>query len=125
MTKYNEKIANTICDRLSEGESLLKICRSLKINHSTVFRWVWSNPEFADMYNLARQNQADYYNERIRQISDDVLEGKTNVNAARLAIDALKWQAGKQKPKSYGDKLDLNQTGNVTIEVINYADKTI
>jgi hypothetical protein len=36
--------------------------------------------------------------------------------AARAAIDALKWTAGKRQPKKYGDKLDLDINGRVQIE---------
>jgi hypothetical protein len=36
-------------------------------------------------------------------------------NARRLYVDTVKWYVGKVAPKKYGDKLDLNVTGKVTV----------
>jgi hypothetical protein len=33
----------------------------------------------------------------------------------RLYVDTVKWYVGKVAPKKYGDKLDLNVTGKVTV----------
>ena len=38
-----------------------------------------------------------------------------NANARRLCVDTVKWYTGKVAPKKYGDKLDLNVTGKVTV----------
>ncbi len=35
------------------------------------------------------------------------MDGKLDPNAARVAIDAYKWAAGKRKPKVYGDKVAI------------------
>ncbi|GBF26423.1 hypothetical protein MnTg02_01462 [bacterium MnTg02] len=39
-----------------------------------------------------------------------MLDGDIKSDVARVAIDALKWQAGKEQPKKYGDRItqDLN-----------------
>jgi hypothetical protein len=42
-------------------------------------------------------------------------ETPKNVNARRLYVDTVKWYVGKVAPKKYGDKLDLNVTGKVTV----------
>ena len=37
-----------------------------------------------------------------------VIEGKLDPQAARVIFDAERWQAGKENPKRYSEKLDLN-----------------
>ena len=41
------------------------------------------------------------------------------VHAARLAIDTRKWAAAKRLPKKYGDKLDVESAGNLTVKIIH------
>ena len=36
-----------------------------------------------------------------------------DASQARVALDGVKWEAGKRKPKVYGDKLDLNHSGKI------------
>jgi len=35
----------------------------------------------------------------------------------RLRIDALKWTASKLAPKKYGDKVEVEQTGNTNFKI--------
>lgn len=39
----------------------------------------------------------------------------------RLQVDARKWYLSKVLPKVYGDKLDLNHSGGVTVRVKDYT----
>lgn len=39
-----------------------------------------------------------------------------SVQMARLKHDAFKWQASKENPKKYGDRVDLNHSGSVSLE---------
>lgn len=39
-----------------------------------------------------------------------------SVQLARLKHDAFKWQASKENPKKYGDRVDLNHSGSVSLE---------
>ena len=43
-----------------------------------------------------------------------------SVSYAKLKLDAFKWQAGKENPKKYGDKLDVEHGGSV---IVNIEDK--
>ena len=47
---------------------------------------------------------------------DSVLAEEVNPNAARVAIDALKWTASRLLPKRYGDRLDV-QHGDINVIV--------
>lgn len=66
--------------------------------------------EFRDHYARAKEESADAHADKIEEIAEGVLEGRYGHQESRVAIDALKWTAGKQKPKKYGDRVDANLT---------------
>ena len=48
-----------------------------------------------------------------------MLDGKITPEQARVAIDSLKWSAGKRKPKVYGDRIQSDIDMNVQVTVTN------
>jgi hypothetical protein len=115
---YDEATGDVICEQLAEGNSLVKILKKPKMpSYSTVMKWLRLNDDFAQNYARAREDSADNDFDNVRDIGEQVRQGLLDPSAARVAIDALKWTAGKMKPKKYGDKLDLDVKGsfNVTI----------
>lgn len=108
----------TICDRISNGESLRAICSDAGMPAaSTVFLWLDEDATFSEHYARAREAQADALFDEILSIAD---EEKEDVQRSRLRVDARKWMAGKLKPKKYGDKLELEHGGQVSlVPVIN------
>jgi hypothetical protein len=57
---YDVGIAEKICERLVNGESLRAICADPAMPaKATVFRWLASNQEFRRSYALARECQAE------------------------------------------------------------------
>ena len=118
MTK---EIADEICARLIEGQSLAEICRADDMpQYRTVYGWLAKDEEFALDYARARESQGDADADRIGDIANQVVLGMMDPTAARVAIDAYKWTAGRRKPKVYGDKLELG--GNVGLTVILESD---
>jgi len=103
--EFNEAVADAICERLADGESLRSICSDSEMPaKSTVFKWLGLVPAFADQYARARETQADSLADDIVDIADNkALEP----NDKRVRIDARKWLAGKLRPKAYGDKVAL------------------
>lgn len=134
MVKFSEKLWDTICGRIAEGESLRSICADDNMpGKTTVMRWLAEDEvgTLRDQYVRARECQADTLFEEILEIADDarndwmernhgeddrgwVVNGE-NVQRSRLRVDARRWMAGKLRPKVYGDKLDLNQTGEIKV----------
>lgn len=99
---------------------------------ATVFRWLADRPDFRDQYARARDEQADFYAEEILQISDDgrndyyVTEDGTeivnhdHIARSRLRVDSRKWLASKLAPKKYGDKVDVEHSGGLKIEAVEW-----
>ncbi len=130
---YTQGIADTICDRLSLGESLRAICEDDDMPHRiTVLRWLRRDDEigesFRTQYARAREDQADSLIDECELIADDgrndwmekrnaegmiigfAVNGE-HVARSKLRIEQRRWHASKLKPKKYGDKLDLTTGG--------------
>ena len=110
------KIFDTICERIACGESLRAICRDVRMPKiGAVLKWVDRDDNHREQYARAREASADADADAIGDIATRTLSGEFDPAAARVAIDALKWSAGKRKPKSYGEKLDVNHSGGIAV----------
>ena len=114
---FNEDAADQILEALSSGMGLVTFLKSHEgmPSYSTVMRWIRDNPEFAQNYTRACEDMADNDADKIADVAQRVIEGKVDPQAARVAIDAYKWSAGKRRPKKYGDKLEIENTGSVAV----------
>lgn len=98
---------------------------------STVFMWLRTKPDFVDQYTRAKQEAADAFVEEMTDISDDgsndwmEVNDKDNVTyrvngehiqRSRLRVETRKWIAAKLKPKKYGEKVEHEHSGKVTLE---------
>ena len=110
-TKYTEAIADTACERIAQGKSLVNICGELDLSYTQVMVWLKKYPDFTDNYARARQDQADWYADEIISVIDNAPSDRNEIERAKIKIEALKWVASKLKPKRYGDKLDLTSDG--------------
>jgi hypothetical protein len=121
---FTNAMADEICRRLSDGESLRAICEGEKMPaESTVRLWALNDVHgFAARYARARELGYLALGDEIIHISntpqigtksktDDT--GKTEVTEGdmiehrRLQVDARKWFLSKVLPKVFGDKLDV------------------
>jgi hypothetical protein len=102
-------MGDRICDLLTEGRSLRKICMSDDFPHaSTVYVWLDRFPSFADKYARAREAATEDMLEDILEIAD---EKGVDPQEKRVRIDTRKWVMGRLKPKKYGDKT-THEVGN-------------
>lgn len=109
---YTDELADRICDLLSDGISLRRVCgRRGMPSKVTVLSWLRTNDRFLTQYIRAKDESADALADDIADIADDVRRGKLDPNAGRVAGDLKKWSASKLKPKKYGDKVDLTTAG--------------
>lgn len=114
-----QEIMDRICEQLSDGKSLRKICLADDMpGQTTVFKWLANDESFAKQYAHAREAQADAIFDECLDIADDATndfmddkdgkDGEYNgdhVQRTRIRIDTRKWMAGKLRPKKYGDAM--------------------
>ncbi len=108
---YSQELADKIIGRMSDGESLRKICEDEGMpNIATIMRWKLDNQHFCAQYDHARTTQAHRLFEELIAIADD----KTgDTQRDRLRVDTRKWFLSKVAPKIYGDKLDITSDNKV------------
>jgi hypothetical protein len=128
MVEYSPELAERICSRLAEGESLARICRDKNMpTKRTVVRWVLKNPEFAEMYNTARQIQAELLGDEILDIAGDSSKDRNedgtpnhaNVQRDRLRVDTIKWYLARINARKWGDKVTSEVTGKDGAPLVN------
>lgn len=139
-TDYTEELGIDICALIAEGKALATICKSENMpSIRTVYYWLKQKPEFLQLYTRAKEDSADALTDESLEIADNIvgnpvlidgvpmqLDGKVltvvdaaSINHARLRIETRKWYASKLKPKKYGDKIDHEVTGSVTLVLSN------
>lgn len=120
-TDYTPELAQQICELITEGGTLNKICRKKNMPvRSTMYRWLLEHGDFSDMYARACEIRREIKFESL----EDMINQEKDPQKARLKLDAFKWQLSKEEPRKYGDRLDLTTGGErigrgMTLDEIN------
>jgi uncharacterized protein YodC (DUF2158 family) len=123
---FTQEVADTICNRLLEGESLTHICTDSTLpNKPCILKWLRDFPEFATQYAHAREMQMELMATEIIDISEEepmmtITFGENGskecidnagIQRNRLRVDTRKWLMSKLAPKKYGEKVQQEVTG--------------
>lgn len=132
-TAYTDEIADEICARLAEGQTLSSICRREGMpSERTVRTWAL-DPGHAFSPRYARAREVGYH-----KMADDLLDivddgtndfvvrerdggqvtvvDHEHIQRSRLRAETRKWLLSKALPKLYGDKVDVAHSGTVEPE---------
>lgn len=121
---YSDKLAEEICTRLEQGESLNGICKDDGMpDERTVRGWARDDYKgFSPKYARAREVGYLRLADELLDIADDghndwmVRRGQDDagwvangehLQRSRLRVDTRKWLLSKMLPKVFGDKLNL------------------
>ena len=128
-TTYTKAVADKICERLANGESLKSICRDASMPpESTVRLWASrTDHPFAEQYARARELGFWSMADELLDIADDgsndwmVREGRDgepswtlngeHVQRSKLRLDQRRWLLSRMMPKTFGDKVTTEHTG--------------
>jgi hypothetical protein len=119
--------AEQILAAVSDGQAVTSFLKKTGLMEPSYFwRWVRADKEFAKAYALARQEQAYKFAEEVTEIADSA-QGLDNagVNAARLRVDTRKWVAARVLPKVFGDRVEMEHTGGISIAGVSAALKMV
>jgi hypothetical protein len=133
---YNEALAEAICDRLADGESLNAICKSEGMpSERTVRTWA-RTPDHPFSPKYARARELGYLKlaDELLEIADDgtndwmkrtgkdgedlgwAVNGE-HIARSRLRVDTRKWLLSKCLPKVFGDRITAEHTGSDAVPV--------
>ena len=118
-SEYTVDEGAAICAWITQGNSLNKYCIATGRKHETVYRWMRERPDFQAMYSQAHEDRADTLVDQMVEIADDSQHAQSMeaVTAARLRVDTRKWIASKMRQSKYGDKVEVRQTGSISIRL--------
>ena len=91
---YISALADVICKRISEGESLRAICHDPGMRTEVAIKaWARDNRDgFGARYRLARELQLEFWADQIVEIAD---EGDLDPRGRQIRIDTSKWLMSK------------------------------
>lgn len=113
---YTREIADEICRRLAEGETLRAICRDMGLSIGTVLGWVDDNRDgFAERYARARARGLEVLADELIEIADS---GSDDPQRDRLRVDTRKWLLSRLRPDRYGDRVTLAGDDDAPIGVV-------
>lgn len=136
VSTFSQEVADKICERIAEGETLSEICRAEGMPaRRTVYDWLKENEDFAKAMDIARDLGADAIAEEALSIADTTEEGVQieigddggtkekrgdMLGHRKLRVETRLKLLAKWHPKKYGDRVDLNhggQSGNPLVMI--------
>lgn len=124
---YPRELADTICKRIAEGESLRAVCRDEGMPAASTFLlWLKDDPALTEQYAKAMEMRADAIFDEVFDIADnganDWIEANDpenpgyrlngeHIQRSRLRVDTRKWALARMNAKKYGDKVSAEVTG--------------
>ena len=96
-----------------------KACLANGIAYSTFLGWVAADEKLAERYARALDSQTDIHAFKLLEIADQPSpmtdNGATDsgdVQHRKLQIETRKWIMARRSPKKYGDRVDMNHSGD-------------
>lgn len=106
-SSFTEPLADEICSRIENGETLRKICRDDHMpDRRTVNEWSKARPEFHRTLTQAREACSWHWAEEGLEIADEVANGPTqaDVAAANLRLRTRQWLAAVVNPREFSPR---------------------
>jgi hypothetical protein len=115
--KWSDELVKDICDHLSTGKSIIDVGNLPGYPSSdSIYRQMHRDPVFASAIACAREAGQDHEADECVRMADQATA--ENWQIVKLRIWARQWRAAKLAPKKFGEKIDINHSG----EVVNRHD---
>ena len=112
MPKRSDKTNyTTILAEIISGMSVRKACDKHNVLPSTFVQSV-----DAEQYARARDAQADAHFEEMADLEEQCREGLLDPQTFRALLDSRKWRLARMRPTVYGDKMAVENTGEISIK---------
>jgi hypothetical protein len=129
---YTPDIVDRICEAIVEGESVKSIGKREDMPTATcIMNWLNRHPEFVDQYARACEVRTLIYAREALDIADTVLHAEKvktlpdgsierisgdAVERSKLMVETRLKLMSALNPKRFGQKVDVNHTGQITLE---------
>ncbi len=129
-SKYSNALADRICKRIAEeGKTLREVAANEGISASLIIWWTHRHPEFAKQYARAVDLRTENDFEGLVELAFSEPERNEKgidmawVQMNRLRVDTVKWALSKRNPKKYGEKLQQELTGDLSLTLADTISK--
>ena len=111
---FEDDVIVELIERTEKGEPLTKICADPRMpKRRTVYDWLESDAEFSAQFRAARARCVHALAEDCLEIADEKVKDAVEVADKRVRIDTRLRLAGKWLPSIYGERVDVNHSGEV------------
>lgn len=115
---FSDIVVDLVCQQLTEGKSLTKICKSPGFPPYYIFtKWMRKHPWVREAIDQARRDRAEYIRDELIDIADSVKEDQDSINKAKLQVDAKKWAAQIDDPNRFS-KPEKSVQAHVPLQII-------
>ena len=124
-TLCTQEIADEICRRIADGESLRAVCMDDEMpDKSTVLLWVvngriidGTERQFFDQYAQARTAAGFSHADEAMELRHELRSGGLDPQSAKVILEALKWGAERMAPKHHSSRQEIvgNEGGPLKI----------
>jgi len=124
VARVDPEVAWGVCRAVSGGALVKDELKKAGIRPEVWYDFVEHSPEWVEIYQRARVNQAHTMAEEVIEISDD---RSLSYEDRRAMVDGRKWFTSKIAPRIYGDKGAGVQVtvNNVEAQVWRIGDKDV
>lgn len=115
LSEYNYEMCVEICSEVAEGFNIKTVLKS-KAEYPTFQTWCnWKREhnELFDLYVKTMQDKSESEMEEIDRVYDMLKNGEIEPSAANVLIQTNKWKAAKFYPKMFGDKTQMEHSGEI------------
>lgn len=127
---YSLAVAERICARIANGETLRAICRDDDMpSWQTVYLWIRTRPQFNELIACARETGFDAIAEESLAITDAPPERIQDAGSSRVDAGYVAWQKNraehrlkllaKWSPKKYGDRMAVDADVHQSVVVVS------
>lgn len=116
-SEYNPAIVDMLCDQIAKGSNINLLAETGPYpTQPTLYAWLRDNEDFFKKYRLACQTRAHARSDRIDGYVRQMINKEIDPAAANVAIRAESWQAAREAPKIFGDRIEIEQHTTVSHE---------
>lgn len=103
-----------IIEAMRAGEGYRSIAPRYEVSIATLAAWANANPERSHACARAREESADQCDEEAEDLVRNAADPFELAKARELAVH-LRWRAKSRNPRVYGDKMQTEHSGEVTV----------
>lgn len=103
-----------ICAAILEPMPMRAIAEKLGVSQGSLIAWVAAEPERSARVKEARTLTAQMWDDKSTQVIEDAKD-QFELSRAKELAHHYRWRASKIAPREYGDKIQTEHSGAVTV----------